>query len=106
MACIHKSSYFCDKSNLNATLYIPTLSRMTAHDKIYNRSLANIPSFVKANIEFKGGYFSNAIFEQFIFADNNIYKVNESYYNLYYGKKINEPIHNESPRVFQKKLVK
>lgn len=51
----------------------------------------SLPGFIKATIDFKNGIFSSGIFENFVFADK-LYKVNESQYELFKGKNLNEQL--------------
>lgn len=63
-------------------LYVPTLSDLQRHQGVF-------PGFIKATIEFHNGIFINGNFEQYIMIDK-IYKVNESSYDLYYGKNLEQ----------------
>ena len=63
-------------------LFVPTLSDLQCHQGVF-------PGFMKATIEFYNGIFINGNFEQYIMIDK-IYKVNESSYDLYYGKDLEQ----------------
>lgn len=63
-------------------LYVPTLSDLQRYQGIF-------PGFIKATIDFHNGILINGNFEQYIMIDK-IYKVNESSYDLYYGKNLEQ----------------
>lgn len=66
-------------------LHLTTLSNM------YIGKYDSLPGFVKATIDLKNGIFGNGTFENFVFADK-LYKVNESHYELFKGKNLNNDV--------------
>ena len=82
----HKSQNIVHGNLVN--IYLSSLSDLKSNN---NSEDCSLPGFVKATINFQKGIFNIGTFEQYIFADK-IYKVNESQYELYRGKNINQDV--------------
>lgn len=91
-------------NNNDIRIHLPSLSDIGQPN---NLSETILPSIIKATISFKGGYFYEGNFEQYIFLDK-MYKVNESQYQLFSGKNIKEEVikYEEDRTSYKEKTLK
>ena len=80
------------KHDASTKLFVPSLSDISIGE------YSQFPSMVLVNLSFMSGLFHFGNFEQFIFVNKSLFKVNENEFHLLNGKKISSKISNEEKR--------